>query len=205
VEINAGEITDLYVNLTPLGVSAVTVDVPASPESLVYLGGLYMGQSPLSLELGGGLSLISVETPSGETGSAIYGENNVRGNAKFISASNTAAFNTVVPVSPEEKRVAAARNSFYSAYGRFWIALPLSVLAIGFSENYINAYINSPMPTMEMYDKAVVGNYFRIGGYVLIGLAVIDTVYHIVRYLDASGADANPVARVTQPYTEYSQ
>jgi hypothetical protein len=205
VEINVGEIAEMFINLTPLGVSTLIVDVPGSPDSLVYLGGLYMGNTPLSLELGRDrLSFISVETPSGETGSAVYEGNNARGNVEFISASNTIAFNTELSVSPEEKRVAAARNSFYSAYGRFWIALPVSVLAIGLSNNYINAYVNSPYPTNEMYDRANAANYVSIGGYVLIGLAIIDTVYHIVRYLGASGADANPVVRVTSGNTEYS-
>jgi hypothetical protein len=206
IEVNAGEIAELYVNLTPLGVSALTVDVPGSPDSSVYLGGLYLGKAPLSVELSrNDLSFISVETPSGEIGSAIYGEGgNVRGNAEFISASNTFAFKTAVPVSPEEKRVAAARNSFYSAYGRFWIALPVSLIAIGLANNYINGYMYSPTPTREMYDKATAGTYVRGGGYVLIGMAVIDTVYHVVRYLVASRADANPLARVTPDNTEYS-
>jgi hypothetical protein len=204
VELNAGEIAELSFNLIPLGVSALTVDVPGSPDSSVYLGGLFLGKTPLSVELGGGLSFISVETPTGETGSAIYGEDNIRGNAEFISANNAFAFNTAFPVSPEEKRVAAARNSFYSAYGRFWIALPLSILAISMTNNYVMAFNNNPNPTLEMYENAKSRIYIRNGGYVLIGMAIIDTVYHIVRYLGASGADANPVARVTQPYTEYS-
>jgi hypothetical protein len=207
-EINAGEIAELFINLMPLEISTFTIDVPGNPDSLVYSGGLYLGKTPLSAEFSADrLSYISVETPSGKTGSAVYeGSGNVRGSAQFIRSQNTFSFNTAFPVSPEEKRVATARNSFYSAYGRFWIALPLSLITIGLSESYINAYVYSPRPTYEMYNTANTWNYVKIGAFVVIGLAVVDTLFHVIRYLSVSGTDANPVAgNAKYSNTEYSQ
>jgi hypothetical protein len=201
-EINAGEITELFISLAPLRLSVFTIDVPGSPGSSVFSGGLFLGKTPLPVDfIADRLSYISVETPSGETGSAVYeGSGVVRGSAQFIRSENTFSFSTIVPVSPEEKRVAAARNSFYSAYGRFWIALPVSLIAIGLSDSYINAYKYGPNPTMEMFNTANIWNYVKIGAFVVIGLAVIDTLYHVIRYLSTSGTDANPVA----VHTEYS-
>jgi hypothetical protein len=206
-EIISGEIAELFISLTPLRLSTFTIDVPGSPDSSVYSGGLFLGRTPLSVEFSADrLSYISVETPLGEIGSAVYeGNGNVRGSAEFIGLQNTFSFSTAVPVSPEEKRVAAARDRFYSAFGRFWIALPVSLLTIGLSNNYIYAYNYGLNPTREMYNTAKTWNYVRIGAFVVIGLAVIDTVYHIIRYLSASGADANPVAVNTQySNTQYS-
>jgi hypothetical protein len=181
--------------------------VPGSPGSSVYSGGLFLGTTPFSTEFSADrLSYISVETPSGEIGSAVYeGNGNVRGSAEFIRLQNTLSFSTAVPISPEEKRVAVARDRFYSAYGRFWIALPVSLLTIGLSNSYIYAYNYGTNPTREMYNTKKTWSYVRIGAFVVIGLAVIDTVYHVIRYLSASGADANPVSANTQySVTEYS-
>jgi hypothetical protein len=206
LEISSGEVAELFINLTPLGLSVFTIDVPGSPDSSVYLGSLFLGKTPLSAELSAdSLSYISVETPSGETGYAVYGGvGNIRGSAEFVRSANTLAFDTTIPISSEEKRVATARNNFYSAWGRFWVAMPLSAMAIGLADSYANAYNSSQYPSTEMYNTASTWNYVKIGAFVLIGLVAIDTIYHIVRYLGSSGTDANPVAYTAQDI-EYSE
>ncbi|AEF81424.1 hypothetical protein [Leadbettera azotonutricia] len=206
MELIAGEIAELYINLAPLSLSSFTVDVPQSPGSSVYLGGLYMGTAPLTLELPRDqFAYISVETPSGETGSAVYRSDAViRGSAEFTGPGRDGGENlnyeTRVPVSPEEKRVNTARKKFYGAYGRLWVALPLSMVAIGMAGNYINAYnygaaTKGPAEQQEMYDKAVRAGYVQTGAYIVIGLAAAETVYRIIRYLYTSGADSAPIAR----------
>jgi hypothetical protein len=204
VELNPGELTELYINLSPLSRSAFRVDVPGNEGSSVYLGSLYMGSSPLTLDLPRDqYAYISVETPSGETGSAVYRQDGiVRGRAEFVrpsgDAGETLAFRTSVPVSPEEKRVNTARRKFYGSYGRLWVALPLSLLTISIAGNYVDAYNYSAATGAAdagMYNKAVNSNYITVGAYVVIGLAAADTVFRIIRYLYTSGADAAPIAR----------
>jgi hypothetical protein len=165
-----------------------------------------MGTAPLALELPRDqFAYISVETPSGETGSAVYRSDTIiRGSAEFVRPDrNTAenlSYETRMPVSPEEKRVNTARRKFYGAYGRLWVALPLSMVAIGMAGNYINAYnfgaaSKSPSEQQEMYDRAIKASYVQTGAYVVIGLAAADVVYRIIRYLYTSGADSAPIAR----------
>jgi hypothetical protein len=203
-ELNPGELAELYINLSPLSRSAFRVDVPGNEGSSIYLGSLYMGTTPLTLDLSRDqYAYISVETPSGETGSAVYRQGGiVRGKAEFVrpsrDAGETLAFKTAVPVSPEEKRVNTARKKFYGAYGRLWVALPLSLLTVSIAGNYVDAYNYSAAAgavDAGMYNKAVRSNYFTVGAYVVIGLAAADTVFRIIRYLYTSGADAAPIAR----------
>ncbi|MDR2617810.1 MAG: PEGA domain-containing protein [Treponema sp.] len=203
-ELNSGELAELYINLSPLSRSVFKVDVPGNEGSSVYLGSLYMGTAPLTLDLPRDqYAYISVETPSGETGSAVYRQGGiVRGKAEFVrpsrDAGETLAFTASVPVSPEEKRVNTARRKFYGAYGRLWVALPLSLLTISIAGNYVDAYnysVTTGAADAGMYNKAVNSNYFTVGAYAVIGLAAADTVFRIIRYLYTSGADAAPIAR----------
>jgi hypothetical protein len=198
VELNSGEIAELYINLAPLSLSAFTVDVPGSPGSAVYSGSLYLGTTPLAVEIPfNQFTYLSVITPEGETGSAVYrGGGVIRGSAEFVKAPQNGqalAYKTSLPVSPEEKRVNTARRKFYGAYGRFWVALPAALLAVGIAENYVNAFTYNP--TVEMYQTANSAYNVSIGAYVLIGLAAADTVYRVIRYLYTSGSDAAPLAR----------
>ena len=116
-----------------------------------------------------------------------------RENAEILNGGSSLEFKTGIPVSPEEKRVANARKNFYSAYGRLWIVLPVSLIAAGIADNYLNAY--SYRPTAAMYNPALTSSYVKTGAYVLIGLSAAEIVYRIIRYLGTSGANADPIAR----------
>jgi hypothetical protein len=197
VELNPGEIAELYINLAPLSLSAFTVDVPGSPGSAVYSGSLYLGITPLAVEIPSNqFTYFSVIAPSGETGAAVYrGGGIIRGSAEFVRSDGgqTLVYETTLPISPEEKRVNTARRSFYTAYGRFWIALPVSLLAMGIAESYTNAYPYNP--SSEMYQSATRAYNINIGAWVVIGLAAADTIYRAVRYLYTSRSDAVPLAQ----------
>jgi len=211
LELNAGELAELYIDLTPLGLAAFEATVPGSPASRVYLGCLYVGETPLTLQLPRTqFAYISVETPEGRIGSMIYRDNNiVRGSANFVrfddtpDGGGTAAFSTKVPVSPEEKRVDAARQSFYRTYGAFWIILPTALITGGIARSYIDAHNNhvaSPdydpnsSKAKKIYDRAMIGStvYYTAQGVWVAALGV--TIFQIVRYLYVSGADSTPLA-----------
>jgi len=119
----------------------------------------------------------------------------VRGSAEFVNYGDSLVFKTSVPVSPEEKRVATARNNFYSAYGRFWIALPVSLLAVNMAGNYINAYNYQNPKTQSMYNTALTSSYVQNGAYAVLFLSIAEIVYRTVRYLGTSGSNADPIAR----------
>jgi hypothetical protein len=200
VELTAGEMTELFIDLPPLSLSAFSVTVPGSPGSAVYQGSLFRGYAPLTLELPRDeFTYISVEAPSGETGSAVYLSGRVvRGSAEFVredrnGGERNLAFNTRLFPSPEEKRVERARRAFYTSYGIFWFVLPAALLTSAISGSYIDAYNYRGNPAV--YDQAVKGYYATMAGYATMGVSLAGTFFFIFRYLYYSGSDAAPLAR----------
>ena len=193
LELNAGEIAELFIDLTPMGLAAFNVNVPGHPGSKVFLGSRYAGDTPLSLELPKSEYIyISVETPEGEVGSMVYRDNNlVRGSAQFVwtDGRGSADLNTKLPVNAEEKRVDRARRGFYWAYGAFWFILPASILTAGYAKTYM--YSEDYMP--KWYT-------IRIAANALWGSALGVTLFQMFRYLYYSGGDSTPIVRV--PKTE---
>jgi len=215
VELRAGELAELFINLTPMGLAAFEANVPGRPGSKVFVGSQYAGETPLRLELPRlAYNYISVETPEGEVGSIIYrGDDLVKGRADFVWADNRrrADFATSFPVSAEEKRVDRARRGFYAAYGAFWVILPVSLMAAGIAGNHIDAYnyytstpgadSNSQL-YRDLYDNAVKYNYVRIGAHIAWGTALAVTISQIVRYLYVSGGDSTPLVKVSEKEQE---
>jgi hypothetical protein len=206
-ELNAGEMTEIFIDLPPLSLSAFSVTVPGSPGSSVYQGSLFRGYAPLSLEIPRDqFAYVSVEAPSGETGSAVYlSDRVVRGNAKFVREDKNGeegnlVFTTRLLPSPEEKRVERARRAFYTSYGIFWFVLPAALLTSAIAGSYINAYNYSGNP--EIYDSALKGYYASLTGYATMGISLAGTFFFIFRYLYYSGSDAAPLARFPVPEAE---
>jgi len=193
VELKAGELAELFINLTPMGSAAFEANVPGRPGSRVFLGGLYMGETPLSLELPRQEYVyISVETQDGEVGSIVYRDNNIaKGGAQFswMDGRSRADFSTKLPVTAEEKRVDRARRGFYVAYGAFWVILPVSLLTAGFVSPQIE------YPGDKYYNV-------YLGSHVLWGTALAVTVSQIIRYLFVSGGDATPIVKVPKKEPE---
>jgi len=215
VELRPGELAELFINLTPMGLAAFEANVPGKPGSKVFVGSLYAGETPLKLELPrSAYTYVSVETVDGQVGSIIYRDNDlVKGKADFVWADNSrrADFATSFPVSSEEKRVDRARRGFYAAYGAFWVILPVSLIAAGLAGNHIDAYnyytaspgadSNSQL-YKDLYDSAVRYNYVRIGAHIAWGTALAVTISQIVRYLYVSGGDSTPIVRVSDKETD---
>ena len=209
LELNPAELTELYIDLTPFGTSAFQVTVPDNPGSKVFLGSLYLGEAPLTMELPKTtLSYISVETPEGRIGTTVYRDSElVRGNAEFVSRDRTeAVFSTRIPRSAEEKRVERARRGFYGFYGAFWFILPAALIVSGVAGTYISAnndYItNNPDPDTIDYDKyqrnyerALTARKVQIGANITWGVALGAVVFQIVRYLVISGRDSSPIVK----------
>jgi len=203
---------EVHIDLTPLSLSAFEATVPGSPGSKVFLGSLYVGETPHTLLLPRTqFAYISVETPEGKIGSVVYKDNEVvKGRAQFVrnygahDDGGTAAFGTRVPISSEEKRVDRARRGFYGAYGAFWVILPVALLAGGIAGSYIDANnhvavmgtFNDDFETRKkIYDDAVKGQYVKLGATILWSTALGVTFFQIFRYLYVSGGDSTPIVR----------
>jgi len=205
IDLQPGERTDLYIDLTPFTFSSFTVDVPGKPGSSVYQGSLYLGQTPLTLRLPQNqFTYLSVETPEGETGSSILqGNRTYLGGAQFIQADapegkeTVLSFKTSLPPPVGETPVEEARRKFYGAYGRFWIVLPLTIFTLGLSRSYIEGVNNTPADqrTGDQETKAKVAYYAQGAAWGLLGLSLAEVFYRIFRYVRASSPEADPLAR----------
>jgi len=189
LELNSGELAELSVDLTPRGVTTLSAEVSDKPGSKVFLGSLYVGETPLTLELPRNEStFISVETPEGEIGSLIIQNSGlVRGSVQFTSANDNAKadFLTAVPVSEEEKKVENARRRFYTSYGAFWFILPAALLAGGIAGTH--EAINHDTGTWSTV---------RMGSNIAWGAALGLTLFQAFRYLYVSREDSTPIVKV---------
>ena len=216
IDLNEAELAEINITLTSFGQNALEMTVPGSPGSGVFLGSLFVGEAPLTLQLPKSqFAYISVVTPEGDTGSLVYRDNAlIKGNAQFVRANEATdvpgktSINTKPPISPEEKRVERARRGFYGVYGAFWIVLPVSLLAVGIANNYINSnnyvaatgYYQGDYETQsKIYNNAVTANKVRVGANIAWGAALGVTFFQIFRYLYVSGGDASPIVKAPAP------
>jgi hypothetical protein len=196
--VEAGELAEISISLTPMGISSLDVDVSGSPNSAVYHGSLFVGESPLSLTLpSDAFSYISVETPEGEIGSFVFRDNNItQSNNQFVRLNGDrgmADIITAFPASEEEKQVQRARNNFYRAYGAFWIVMPVSFLAAGMAGNYLTSH----NPDTVAQANTIINGAWGLGGAVLGA-----TIFQIFRYIRASGRESTPMLRHRPEETE---
>jgi hypothetical protein len=187
LELNAGEITELYINLSPEALAYLTIDVPGKEGTRLYWGALYMGETPLSLSLARGGDYIYMESPGGDTAGVVV---EIGSPAETEEKLN---LKTVLPPSEYEDRINLARSKMYGAYGRAWIALPLAFLLGGIADSLIQTYNYQYDPAL--YDTALAGYYVRIGAWTLVGLAAGEYIYRIYRYLKTVGEKAPLVVK----------
>jgi len=209
IELNPGELSELFISLTPLGRTVFEVEKTETPPSRVYLGSLYVGETPLALELPrNDYSYVSVETPEGEVGAVIYRDNSItKSTTQFVRLGDergTADFVTSMPLLKEEEGAAKARNSFYKYYGAFWFILPVALLTAGIAGTYIdsnnyvvanNLYTNDPGTRARISDNAGRANLATYASYGAIGIGLGISVFQIFRYVMASGRDATPIVK----------
>jgi hypothetical protein len=189
LELNSGEIAELYISLSPEALAHLTIDVPGKEGTRLYRGALYIGDTPLSLSLAPGGDYIYLESPDGETaGVVIEMEQSLEETEERLN------LKTVLPPPEDEDRINRDRKKLYGAYGRAWIALPLAFLLGGITDSFIQTYNYRYEPAL--YDKALAGHYLRIGGWALVGLAAGEYIFRIYRYLKTAGERAPlPVKR----------
>jgi len=198
LELGPEELVEIYINLTPLSLYAFGVDTSNRPGSRVYQSGLFVGETPLTLELPRHeFSYIAVETEDGDMGAVIFRDNRIiSGGAQFVRMDETygrADFVTTPPLHEEDRQVASVRNSFYRAYGFLWFAVPIGLLATGFARNHTSSIEPGRVSR---------ANVMRTGSNILIGAAVGTTVFQLFRYIRASRMEAMPMAMRIPPEPE---
>jgi hypothetical protein len=176
LEINSGELADLFINLSPLALESLTLDTPEA-ETMLYRGALYVGQTPFTLDMPfNQMEYLYMKNDEGEAKAVVSG-----GVTDFVNIE-------LKPFpDPEEKRVAQARRAFYNAFGRFWIALPIAVVFGAMAEAEITAYNHLSRNNQDLYDSATRDYYISIGLWVVFGLTAAESIYRIFRYTHVAG------------------
>jgi hypothetical protein len=170
VELNPGELAELYIDLTPIAQAALTVTAPGVSSASVYRGALYAGEAPLTLDIDQDrYEYISVESSGGSAAMV------------FRGADGSAVFEVR---EPGPRQVERMRRRFYGAWGRFWVALPAAFLINGIAATYTNAYNQRGDP--GIYDEANNFRYISIAAWTVFGCTVAESIYRAFRYLHSS-------------------
>ncbi|MDR1149406.1 MAG: PEGA domain-containing protein [Spirochaetaceae bacterium] len=191
VELREGEQTEVSIELIHVPVtefdvslkdgqkpsSTLPADTTSENEAALYDGALYVGETPLKLS--GPLDQqrsLSVETPDGRVAQTVFHVSN----APIV-------FDPKIPPPPD--RVEIARKKFYSAYGRFWIALPLAILSIGLNNTITSVYNATGDPDIGKQQQAVY--WTSMGLNVIMGLCLAESFYRIGRYVWEANKESN--------------
>jgi hypothetical protein len=122
-----------------------------------------VGESPLTLEAPIDSSeYFHAETPRGSTGSVIFRTGQV---------DNPIHIGTKPAPDPGAKPLGKARKQYYGAWGRFWVALPVSILMLGLSGSYRDAY--------SMYGTSVFAENYNIYTGITLGLGVVSAAFAV--------------------------
>ncbi|MDR1177251.1 MAG: PEGA domain-containing protein [Spirochaetaceae bacterium] len=182
LELEPGEIAELYINLTPL--LSKTVEIQSDEEgALVYLGSQYIGRTPLSFEVSPYVSqYVLVENQNGEQARVIFQD--------YEGAMTVRPLPVEVP---ESKSVNNLRRKFYGAFGRFWISLSLAVLINGMRNAYTLGYNVSGNPAL--YNSAI--NY-DLASKISWGAMGFFLAESIVRYVIYTASSERPPVQLVR-------
>jgi hypothetical protein len=188
VDLREGELADVEVELLPIPVDEF--DVSLNPDSdavtgsaSLYDGALYAGQLPMKLSGPSGQQRgLSVETSDGKVAQTVF------------HVSNTPiVFDPKAP--PAADRTEIARRKFYSAYGRFWIALPLAILGMGLSNTMTSVYNAYPEGNPELGRQQELVSGISLGLNILMGVCLADTFFRIGRYVWEANKESSPLTK----------
>jgi hypothetical protein len=188
VDLNEGERADVSIVLKPLPVDRFDVSVKAGSEAALYDGALYVGKTPMKLDAPSGRPKnLNIETPDGKVAQTV-----------FRVSDKPIIFDPKTP--PPENRTNTARKKFYSAYGRFWITLPIAVLGIGLNNTIASVYNMSGDPKLLQEQQTVY--WTSMGINILMGLFLAESFYRIGRYVWEANKEAGPLVKKKEPEPE---
>jgi hypothetical protein len=173
VDLNEGERADISFSLTPIPQAAFTVDTKSGEPAMVYRGSLFAGMTPLMLAGPlGEAEQVSVQTGDNRTTRAVF---QINDNSKVL-------LDPIVP--PASDRIEKARKSFYGAFGRLWIGLPICTLLWGTAQTFIGTtYDPDYSPTKSSESAANIWYYIQPAVLIVGGLLVADAIVRLIIYI----------------------
>jgi hypothetical protein len=188
VDLPPQELTELSVRLPALPIAGITITT--EEPAVLYRGALYIGETPffLSAPLDTRIPLMAETRDQKSTSTAVL----------IDRSTGTITMKPVKP--PKEGAVDKARRGFYSAWGRFWIALPIALVVNGMYSSYVSAY-NLPMGnrTEEDYNTAKTYQYAAGGSGILAMGFGVEFVIRLLYYVYVSNKERSPLAPPAEP------
>ena len=186
-ELVPGEHVDVAVALSPLQYADVHVNVPDGDGSSVYLGALYMGESPLSLSLPlNQLEYVTVEKRK-EMAKAVFTTPDLPTNALSFS------LKTKIPPPSGEQRVNKARRWYYWAWGGTWLTGITAWITYGIYSSQNDVLTKSSDPAF--YDSTRAVFVVSIGAMAAVGAAIGYEFFQMGRYLYTATENVTPVIK----------
>jgi len=157
--------------------------------SFVYKGAYFAGKTehdtPFSLTAtDGSFQQINIETKDRKYAQSVF----------KIKEGDTVTLTPKIP--PRLGRTEKARRSFYGAFGRFWVGLPIAFMAIGYANTYISTYntLYAYERTPERTDIARKWTYVQAGATAAIGLLAADVVVRLIIYIYQANKEGSILA-----------
>jgi hypothetical protein len=183
LDLNPDEEIEVTVSLPPVSYKPFVIETDNEGDS-IYQGALFVGHSPLSLDLPlNGFEYFKAEN-EGKAGAIVMGEENSILNIK----------KRVLP-GEGEKPVGKAQDKMYASYGRFWIALPIALVVGlpyegggGMYGAAYNAFVSSQ--TQKSADNANTWLIVSVVAAAAVAVTLADTIYHAVRYFSISNKNS---------------
>ncbi|MDR2747769.1 MAG: hypothetical protein LBB77_10035 [Treponema sp.] len=211
LKLEGGERTELSLNLKPLELIPLNIDVPGEEGVSVYLDSLFMGKTPLTLTLPGDrLEYVFAESSDGNEAQAIFlsppprylppaveSPGRPRLFAKLFPPKNDLEGNNLKlrlgpPYDPKAERVDRARRMYYWAWAGTWVSAIGAWMLNGYANSVVNAYNNNSARPVELYNKAKRAQTLNYVGIGLVSTAVLVEIIQMARYITIAGKDSPP-------------
>ena len=186
-DLAAGELSRISINLKPIefGELEITGNNKGISGS-VYLGAMYVGESPLTLRLPlNYMEYIEMETPSGDTGRIIF------------QTPDGDTFSGSIPIRttrpPRDGRVDRARRMFYWSFGATWISGITAWISYYSYNNIAIAYNSGSTHNQRLYDDAQRMQKIQDGAMIALGAFAILDIILLTRYLYVANKGSAPI------------
>ena len=186
-ELNAGELTDIAVTLSPLFYTDVHINAPGSDGASVYQGALYVGETPLTLRLPlDHLEYFTVESWD-KLGKGIFTTPALSTDTFGVT------FKMKIPPPSGERRVNKARKWYYWAWGGTWITGIAAWITYGIYTSQVS--VLSQTKSMDFYENTQRLYYVSMGTMIALGVAASYEVFQMARYMYTATSEVTPIIK----------
>lgn len=185
VDLMEGEVADVTLDLRPYETAEFDVQLEeegAAPAS-VYDGAQYIGETPLRMKGNVGQKKnLNILTADGYVANTVF---EVSGDTVSLEPRPA----------PAENRTNVARRKFYSAYGRFWLTLPLAVLGWGLNGTMNTALEATGSLNPDLAQQQQIVQWTAIGATALMGAFLAESFVRIGLYVREANRESSPLIR----------